>query len=326
MSILHVENLNVTLNTIQGEFKAVSEFSLRVDSGEIHGIIGESGSGKSMMARAILGLLPHNASFSADYLSIDGINLLNLKPQKRREIICKKMSIIFQDSANSLDPCFTVGYQLDQTLKVHEKGSSIQRKNRAMELLQSVGFESPETLVNYYPHQLSHVIRQRISIATTIASRPLLLIADEPTSGLDPTSQSQINELLLRLNVRNNMSILLITHDFAILSQRSDSMTVMYCGEIMETGYSYDLLSHPRHPYTRALMDSVPSHQHNDMHRKPLFALKGVVPPLHYLPIGCTLGPRCPQANKTCVKKPGLTRDDNQPVRCHFPLNDKELS
>ena len=320
MSLLHVENLQVDITNVNGSFTAVQEFSVKIEKGEIHGILGESGSGKSLVVKAILGILPRNVKVSADHIMLDGINLLNLAPARRREVVCNKMSIIFQDATDALDPCFTIGYQLFETLRVHEKVDRAKRKLLAKELLYSVGFGEPEPILKLYPHQLSLLMKQRASIAITLASRPKILVADEPTAGLDPASQAQINELLLRLNIENEMAIILISHDFSVLNLRSDTLSVMYCGQIMETGHSYDLLSHPRHPYTRALLDSAPSFGQNVKKRGRLFSLKGLIPSLQYLPVGCPLGPRCPRADRQCVNKPHLVKSDKQPARCHIPI------
>lgn len=319
MPLLRVENLSVYYNTTTGPQPIVDRMSLKMDEGEVLGIVGESGSGKSMLALAIMGLLSPKMSMRADYINLDGEDLMKMDSLERNAYVASKAAIIFQEPQSSLNPCFTVGSQLDETLSIHQGGSSKSRKIRAMELLESVGIMQPEILLDLYPHQLSGGMSQRVSIAIALACKPRLLIADEPTTALDVTIQAQILDLLVNLSQAENVGLMLITHDFALLSENTDRIGVIYSGQLMEHAATENILSSPQHPYTKALLNSIP--QLGDRHIKGsrLFALQGHIPPMDELPVGCRLGPRCPSAEKKCVEKQELTSMENHgKVRCHL--------
>jgi len=326
MSLLQIENLNVDFMTDDGLVRAVDQVKLSIDSGKVVGVIGESGSGKSVMALAIAGLLSPAARIQADLFTLDGQDLTRMTPAERQRHITSNISIIFQEPTSSLNPALTVGYQLDETIRFHEGGTPKQRKERALELLSQVGIMDSKRRYKEYPHQLSGGLNQRVMIAIALACQPKLLIADEPTTALDVTVQSQILDLLLKVKEEHNMALMLITHDFSILAETTSKVHVMYCGQIVESGRTYNLLSQPFHPYTKALLDSVPHFGMRHKKGRRLFNLPGTTPPISHLPVGCYLGPRCPYAGKKCVQPPELFNIKGRRVRCHFPLVDEEES
>ena len=319
MALLLVENLNIDFITTLGKIRAVEDFNIRIELGNFHGIVGESGAGKSLAVLAIMGLVRENSVISADHLSIEGQDLLKMNETSRRKLIYQSISIIFQEPQTSLNPCFTIAYQMDETLKAHGQKTSKQRKDRVKELLHDVGLNNVQPILNSYPHQLTPAILQRIMIATAISCDPLLLIADEPTTSLDLSEQIQIMDLLDQLVKQRNMSLILISHDFTLLTEKTDHMTVMYCGQIIESGPTNELINSPRHPYTEALLASVPARWQIEA-KSPVPTLKGSTPSLFHLPVGCYLGPRCPNASAKCVNSPRLVRSTSHHVRCHFPI------
>ena len=320
MTLLQVENLNIDFITTLGKIRAVENFNIRIEHGDFHAIVGESGAGKSLAVLAIMGLVKENSVISADHLSLEGQNLLNMKETSRRKLIYQAMSIIFQEPQTSLNPCFTIAYQMDEALKAHGYRTSKKRKERIHELLNDVGLHNIHQILKSYPHQLTSGILQRIMIATALSCNPLLLIADEPTTSLDLSERIQIMELLTGLVKQLNMSLILIGHDFTLLAEKTDHMTVMYCGQIIESGPTKELINSPWHPYTQALLTSLPG-AWNIEHKLPLPSLKGSTPSIYHLPAGCYLGPRCPIAAGKCVIPPNLDRSTAHYVRCHFPLD-----
>lgn len=326
MSLLQIENLNVDFMTDDGLVRAVDQVKLNIERGQVIGVIGESGSGKSVMALAIAGLLSPSANMQADLFNLDGHDLTRMGPAERQKHITSNISIIFQEPTSSLNPSLTIGYQLDETIRFHEGGTPKQRKDRALELLTQVGIMDAKRRYKEYPHQLSGGLNQRVMIAIALACQPKLLIADEPTTALDVTVQSQILDLLLKVKEEHNMALMLITHDFSILAETTSKVHVMYCGQIVESGRTYNLLSQPYHPYTKALLDSVPHFGMRYKKGRRLFNLPGTTPPISHLPVGCYLGPRCPYAGKKCVQPPELLNIKGRRVRCHFPLIEEEDS
>lgn len=255
MSLLSVNNLTIDFITHRGRVRAVDGIRFEMEKGEFLGIVGESGSGKSVTAQAILNLLPDNACLHVDEMRLGGYDLLDKALVKRRLLLGKELSMIFQDPVGSLNPCFTVGSQLEEAIWVHKGAlSSKACREEAISLLQSVGLPDPVLQLKAYPHQLSGGMNQRIMIAIAIAHRPSLLIADEPTTALDVTIQAQILDLLLQLNRCYHMSILLISHDFGVISETCDRILVMRCGKIVEEGETASLLKSPKHPYTQMLL------------------------------------------------------------------------
>jgi len=319
MPLLRAENLTVNYHNNQSELTIIDRLSLKMEESEILGIVGESGSGKSMLALAIMGLLSRKMSMTADYLNLDGQDLMKLTQTERAVYVASKAAIIFQEAQSSLNPCFTIGSQINETLAIHQGGSNKSHLSQSIELLNSVGIPQPELFLKLYPHQLSGGMNQRAAIAIALACKPRLLIADEPTTALDVTIQSQILELLVNLNKNEGLGLMLITHDFALLSENTDRIGVIYSGQLMEHAATKNILSSPHHPYTKALLDSIPQLGARHVKGSRLFALPGHIPPMEKLPVGCRLGPRCPKAEKKCVKKQELISIENHgKVRCHL--------
>ncbi|HFB65728.1 MAG TPA: ABC transporter ATP-binding protein [Aeromonadales bacterium] len=324
MNLLQIENLSVKFQSTQGTIDAVSNVSFAVKPGEIRGIIGESGSGKSVLSLALLGLLDEKAQVQYDYFSFNNESLSELSQHQRIKKLRKNISIIFQDPSESLNPTLTLKSQLRETIALHNDGAGSDFiTEESARLLSDVGLSAHESLLPLYPHQLSDGVNQRIMIALALACSPKLLIADEATTNLDMTIQAQILQLLTGLSRDRNMAVVMITHDFAILAEATQSTSVMYCGYLLETGKTAELLHSPKHPYTQSLVNSVPqlgtavkSHSH-------LYALPGSIPPADQIPVGCPLGPRCPRAGKPCVKLPPVQGDDEHKFRCHFPLGER---
>jgi dipeptide transport system ATP-binding protein len=322
VNLLHIENLSVDLSTPSGPLSIIDRLSLRMSDSEVLGIVGESGSGKSMFAMAIMGLLSPKMEMRADYLSLDGEDLMKLSLQDRQHYISSKASIIFQDPKSSLNPCFNIASQLSETLSAHSFHYKAERRTRSLELLDAVGITEPEKILKLYPHQLSGGMNQRIAIAIALACKPRLLIADEPTTALDVTIQAQILDLILKLNIVDNVGVILITHDFALLSENTDKIGVIYSGHMMEHAATQNILNSAKHPYTQSLLNSIPQLGNRHSKGSRLFALKGQIPAIDKLPVGCRLGPRCPKAEKQCVKPPVLMSIANHgKVRCHLAKN-----
>ena len=318
MSLLEIRNLTVEFKTAHGDFRAVDSVDLDVDQGDVVAIVGESGSGKSVSMLALMGLLPWTATVTADRLAFDGLDLKTVKPRDRRRIIGKDMAMIFQEPMTSLNPCFTVGFQITEALKVHIGGSRGEHRRRAVELLDQVGISAPESRLSAFPHQLSGGMNQRVMIAMAIACNPRLLIADEPTTALDVTIQAQILELLLRLQSERGMALVLITHDMGVVAETAQRVVVMYAGQQVERQGVRDLFKRPHHPYTAALLEALPEQSQG----KRLASIPGVVPGQLDRPDGCLFNPRCRYATETCrSQRPVPLADHEARVRCHYPLN-----
>lgn len=318
MALLEIRNLSVEFQTAQGPFRAVDGFDLTLEEGEVLGVVGESGSGKSVAVLALMGLLPWTAEVAADRLSVDGRNLLGLAPAARRRLVGKDMAMIFQEPMTSLNPCFTAGYQIMETLKVHEPGGRRKRRDRAVELMHQVGIPDPERRLDAFPHQLSGGMNQRVMIAMSIACNPRLLIADEPTTALDVTIQAQILDLLKSLREERGMALIMITHDIGVVAETAERVLVMYAGQAVEQRPTDALLARPRHPYTAALMEALPEHAAAG---EKLATIPGVVPGIDDRPPGCLFNPRCAHARATCREEaPPFAAEDGGGVRCFFPL------
>ena len=321
MALLDVKELSVHFGDKNTPFKAVDRISYQVAQGEVLGIVGESGSGKSVSSLAIMGLIDHPGRVSAESLQFENTNLLTLESKAKRQLIGADVAMIFQDPMTSLNPAYTVGFQIMEALKTHEGGTKKARKDRTLELLRLVGIPDPESRMNVYPHQLSGGMSQRVMIAMAIACRPKLLIADEPTTALDVTIQAQIMELLLELQKKECMSLILITHDLALVAESADRIIVMYAGQIVEEGTAKDIFREPKHPYTQALLRSLPEFAEG---KSRLESLQGVVPGKYDRPTGCLLNPRCPYATEYCRQvEPQLHHIGSRKVKCHTPLNEQ---
>jgi len=302
MALLDVKELSVHFGDEKAPFKAVDRISYQVNQGEVLGIVGESGSGKSVSSLAVMGLIDFPGRVSAKGLEFEGKDLLSLPAKEKRELVGADIAMIFQDPMTSLNPAYTVGFQIMEAIKAHQGGSKKERRERTLELLRLVGIPDPESRIDVYPHQLSGGMSQRVMIAMAIACKPRLLIADEPTTALDVTIQAQIVDLLLELQQKECMSLIL-----------------MYAGQVVEEGRAEDIFREPKHPYTQALLRSLPEFAEG---KSRLQSLPGVVPGKYDRPQGCLLNPRCPYATDLCQRvEPKLRQVGNRQVKCHTPLN-----
>ncbi|MFN3497067.1 ABC transporter ATP-binding protein [Pannonibacter phragmitetus] len=264
MALLEIRNLRVEFDTAKGPFRALDGVDYTVEAGEVLAIVGESGSGKSVAMLATMGLLPDTATITADKMEFEGRDMRKLSAVERRKVIGKDISMIFQEPIASLNPCFTVGFQLNEALKVHTDLSGSARKARVLELMKAVGIPEPERRVNSFPHQMSGGQCQRVMIAMAIACAPKLLIADEPTTALDVTIQKQILDLLMKLQKDSGMALIMITHDMGVVAETADRVIVQYQGRKMEESDVLTLFEAPKHPYTRALLSALPENATGD--------------------------------------------------------------
>ena len=264
MSLLEVENLAVEFQTAAGPFRAVDGVSLKVDAGEVLAIVGESGSGKSVSMLAAMGLLPWTAKVTADKLTFNGTDLLGMSPSDRRTIIGKDIAMIFQEPVASLNPCFTVGFQIEEVLRVHLGLGKAARRERAIELFDLVGIPNPADRLGHFPHQMSGGQCQRVMIAIALSCNPKLLIADEPTTALDVTIQKQILDLLMRLQAEQGMGLIIITHNMGVVAETADRVIVQYKGRKIEEADVLSLFEAPKSPYTRALLSALPDNATGD--------------------------------------------------------------
>ena len=319
MALLDIQQLRVEFGTERSPFIAVDGLDLQIEAGEVVGIVGESGSGKSVTSLALMGLIDYPGRVSAQRMAFDGRDLLKMPERERRGLLGKDIAMIFQDPMTSLNPCFTVAYQLMETLRVHQGGSKKELREKALTLLKQVEIPDPERRLEAYPHQLSGGMSQRVMVAMAIACNPRLLIADEPTTALDVTVQAQMLELLLNLQKDRGMALMLITHDLSVIAQTARRVVVMYAGQVVETGTVPEIFDAPQHPYTQALLAALPEH---NVGRERLQTIPGVVPGQYDRPTGCLLSPRCRYAVDRCrAERPALAGLPVAQVRCHFPLD-----
>ncbi|MCO4876046.1 ABC transporter ATP-binding protein [Paraburkholderia caribensis] len=318
-NLLTIRNLAVNFSGLP----AVDRINLNVAPGEVVGVVGESGSGKSVTMMALMGLIDAPGKVTADEVTFDGKDLLNATPAQRRKIIGKDVAMVFQDALTSLNPSYTVGYQIKEVLKLHEglRGDALHK--RALELLDQVGIPDAKNRINTFPHQMSGGMNQRVMIAMAVACNPKLLIADEPTTALDVTIQAQIMQLLVQLQKDRGMALVLISHDLAVVSEVAQRVAVMYAGEVIETNRVPDIFKAPHHPYTEALLAAIPEHNVGAVR---LAALPGMVPGRDDRPKGCLFAPRCKYVVDDCNKaRPALSpladHDPAAQVRCIKPLN-----
>ena len=317
MALLDVEQLNVDFRTSSGKFRAVDNVDIQVDEGEVLAIVGESGSGKSVSMLAIMGLLPWTADINSNKMVINGVDMSRADAKVRREIIGRDIAMIFQEPMSSLNPCFTIGFQLKEALKSHLALSRSERHRRAIELLEQVGMPEPERRLRAFPHQLSGGMCQRVMIAMAIACKPKLLIADEPTPALDVTIQAQILELLLDLQKDTGMALVLITHDMGVVAETAQRVSVQYAGQKVEEQNVQSLFANPHHPYTDALLAALPERANS----RKLPSIPGVVPGQFDRPSGCLFSPRCQFANDRCHAEVPLNSSvELGYARCHTPL------
>ncbi len=317
MSLLEIRNLTVEFPVAGGTLRAVDGLDMELAPGELLAVVGESGSGKSVAMLAVMGLLPDTAAVSADRLLFDGHDLMSLNAEQRRRIVGRDMAMIFQEPMTSLNPCFTVGFQIDEAIRFHLGGSRRQRRDLAIGLLEKVGIPSPASRLRAFPHQLSGGMNQRVMIDMAIACRPKLLIADEPTTALDVTIQAQILDLLLELQREQGMAMVLITHAMGVVAETAERVIVQYAGQKVEEQDVFGLFADPHHPYTRALLDALPE---RNLGRR-LASIPGVVPGPWDRPQGCLFHPRCPLATERCRREAPKPADPSLGrARCHYPL------
>lgn len=301
-NLLTVSNLVTSFKTDLGTFKAVDHLSFAIAEGETLGLVGESGCGKSVTSLSILRLIESPpGSIESGRIEFDGKNLPDLSEEEMRKIRGNQISMIFQEPMTSLNPVFTIGDQIAEVYRIHEKMTKKDSLEKAKEMLELVKIPSPELRVHEYPHQLSGGMRQRVMIAIALACRPKLLIADEPTTALDVTIQAQILNLMNQLQSELNMAILLITHDLGVVAEVCDKVVVMYAGEAVESGLAEEIFTRPLHPYTQGLLKSVPK---LGQKVQSLATIEGMVPSLTNIPKGCRFNDRCPYAKPVCKEQP----------------------
>ncbi len=319
--LLQVEHLSVEFGTPGAVLQAVDDVSFSVAPGEVVGIVGESGSGKSVTALAVLGLIDAPGRVRAERLAFDGRELPAMSPRERRSLLGGDIAMIFQDPMTSLNPSFSVAFQLMETIALHEGGSRAARRARALELLRAVEIPDAERRLDAFPHQLSGGMSQRVMLAMAIACNPRLLIADEPTTALDVTVQAQMLALLLRLQRERGMALVLITHDLGVVAEVAERVIVMYAGQVVEEAAVPRIFEAPSHPYTEALLAALPE---RNVGRRRLQSLGGVVPGAFDRPGGCLLSPRCPYVQARCrAERPGLFELGASRSRCFFPLSSR---
>ncbi len=320
--LLQVKDLEVSFFTNAGEVKAVRKISYDLNFGEVIGIVGESGSGKSVSSYALMGIIPDPGKVIGGNITFDGEEVLTKSETDMQNLRGKEVGMIFQDPMTSLNPVFTVGNQIEETLKRHTDLNKEKRQERMLELLTLVGINQPEKRLKQYPHELSGGMRQRIMIAMALSCNPKLLIADEPTTALDVTIQAQIIELLRELKEKINMSIIFITHDLGVVADICDKIAVMYAGTVVERGSVDDIFYNPQHPYTKGLLKSIPRVD-NDNHER-LIPIEGNPVDLIFPPAGCAFAPRCEQCMKICLDEvpPVYTEKEGHESACWLHVRD----
>jgi len=321
MALLEIENLSVAFPSPAASGRAVDGISIAISAGESLGVVGESGSGKSLTMLAAMGLVPYPGQVTVDRLTFRGRDLMRLSSRERRHLAGSRMAMIFQDPMTSLNPCFTVGFQLVETLRLHEKIDRRAARRRAIALLEQVGIPAAESRMGAFPHQLSGGMNQRVMIAMAIACQPDLLIADEPTTALDVTVQAQILDLLRLLQRDRGMALILVSHNMDVVAETARRVVVMYSGQIVEERDAAGLFGAPQHPYTAALLAARPQHQESAR----LATIPGAPPGIHDRPRGCMFGPRCIWATaRSCATQPDIRPWMDGRIRCHYPLGDPD--
>ncbi len=330
MVLLDIRNLRIDIKTPNGLIRIVDNVSFTLNEGEICGLVGESGSGKSLIAKVICNAFKDSWIVTADRFRFNDVELLKLTPTQRRQIVGKEISMVFQDPLTCLDPSQKIGKQLIQNIPGWTfKGHWWQRlfgwrKRRAIELLHRVGIKEHKDIMRSYPHELTEGEGQKVMIAIAVANQPRLLIADEPANSVESITRVQIFKLLSSMNQNQGTSILLASNDINSISEWCDAFVVLYCGQNSESGPREAILENPHHPYTQALLHSIPDFTQPLPFKSQLGTLKGSVPLLEEMPLGCRLGPRCPFAQKKCIAKPTALRVKQHEFYCHFPINLRE--
>jgi peptide/nickel transport system ATP-binding protein len=313
-TLLDIQNLTLSLRDHSGWVEVLNNVSFSVKPKEILGVVGESGCGKSMTALSILRLLPSRDARLGGKILFGGQNLVANSESQMSRVRGRHISMIFQEPMSALDPVFTVGYQIEETLIRHFKISRKEAQERAIAALDSVGIASPRHIATLYPMSLSGGMRQRVMIAMALVCEPKLLIADEPTTALDVTIQAQIMDLLLEMADRTGTAIMFITHNLGLVAQSCDRMITMYAGQVVESGPVKEIIADPRHPYTSGLLCSIPDSRRA---RGTLPSIAGRVPSLRAMPQGCRFGPRCTHAIASCLQPQPIEAVDHREVRCH---------
>jgi len=323
MTLLEVKNLRVEFPTRRGTLLAIDDISFSIEPGEVLGVVGESGAGKSLTGASIIGLLEPPGRVAAGDISLEGRRIDHLPYDEMRKIRGKKIGAIFQDPLTSLNPLYTIGKQLTETIMVHMDMNLTEATARAIELLDEVGIPAAKKRINSYPHEFSGGMRQRVVIALALCANPKLIIADEPTTALDVSIQAQIIALLKRLCKDHQTAVMLITHDMGVIAETADRVAVMYAGRIAEVGTVRDVIKNAKHPYTKGLMGSIPVAGHDvDV----LQQIDGSMPRLTEIPDGCAFNPRCPDASDKCFRdRPELMSTDGPSMAACW-LYDKEAS
>jgi peptide/nickel transport system ATP-binding protein len=312
--VLSVRNLRVEFPTRRGTLVAVDDVSFDIGAGEVLGVVGESGAGKSMTGTAVIGLLEPPGRIAGGQVLLRGERIDNLAPDKMRRVRGKRIGMVFQDPLTSLNPLYRVGEQLVETIRTHTDASAAEARARAVGLLEAAGIQGAARRIDSYPHEFSGGMRQRVVIALALAAEPELIIADEPTTALDVSIQAQIIELLRRLCRERGAAIMLITHDMGVIAETADRVAVMYAGRIAEIGPVRDVVQRPQHPYTRGLMGSIPTLEASGAR---LVQIKGSMPRLTAIPAGCAFNPRCDKAFDRCRReRPAPIRSGQSAVAC----------
>jgi peptide/nickel transport system ATP-binding protein len=303
--ILQIENLRVEFPSRRGTLVAVDDVSLAIAPGEVLGMVGESGAGKTLTGLAVIGLLEPPGRIAAGEVRLEGRRIDNLPHEEMRRLRGRRIGVVFQDPLTSLNPLYTIGAQLEETILTHLPLSRAGARARALALLREVGIPAPELRFDHYPHQFSGGMRQRVVIALALAAEPSLLIADEPTTALDVSIQAQIIALLKRLARERGTAVLLITHDMGVIAETAQRVAVMYAGRLVELGPVREVIHSPRHPYTAGLMGSIP--KITPQRNLRLAQIEGAMPRLNAIPPGCPFNPRCPKRFERClVSRPEL--------------------
>ncbi|MUG70640.1 MULTISPECIES: ABC transporter ATP-binding protein [Paenibacillus] len=313
--LLQINHLELSFITPKSQVQALADVSFEIQEGEIVGLVGESGCGKSITSLSIMGLLPNESTrVTAGSIKFRDIELTGLNKQQIRAIRGKEIAMIFQEPMTSLNPVFTIGDQLTESVKLHLKMTHKEANDHVLSILESVGIHRSRNIMNEYPHQLSGGMRQRVMIAMALSCNPKLLIADEPTTALDVTIQAQILALLKKINLESKTSMLFITHDLGVVAEMCDRVIVMYAGQIVESGKVKEILNNPQHPYTIGLLKSIPRLKET---RRRLDTIPGTVPQFGKMPSGCRFMPRCGSATEKCANEPLMVHvTDDHAAKC----------
>ena len=314
--VLSVRNLQVEFETRRGTLRAIDSVSYDIAKGEVLGVVGESGAGKSVTGLAVIGLIDPPGRISGGEILLSGLRIDNLPPEEMRKVRGKRIGMIFQDPLTSLNPLYRVGDQIIETIKTHTNLTDQQARKRAIDLLAEVGIPAPEKRIGGYPHEFSGGMRQRVVIALALCAEPELIIADEPTTAPDVSVQAQIISLIKRLGRDHGTAVMLVTHDMGVIAETCDRVAVMYAGRVAEIGPVQEVIKNPLHPYAKGLMGAIPTLAGED---KRLVQIPGAMPRLSAIPPGCSSNPRCSSAFDRCrVDRPGPLRQGTQAVACHL--------